>query len=66
MKKEMKPFIHLITKMYVKYGVDRYPICTQQQEDINVSDIIGYTTGHILQLQTYYGQQRQQRERSGV
>lgn len=63
MKQELKPFIHLVAKLYLKDGEDKFPICTYEQEEIDVSDIINYTTNHVLQLQTHLRQQREQRER---
>ena len=63
MKHEQKEFIHLIAKCYIKGGEDKFPLCVHDQEEIDVSDIINYTTSHILQLQTHLRQQREQRER---
>jgi hypothetical protein len=52
MLKELKPFMHIVSKLYVKYGYKDYPLCRYEQERIDVKEVANYINAHIMQLST--------------
>jgi len=66
MRKELKPFIHIVANLYLNYGYKEYPLCKYEQEEIDVKDINKYLSDHIMRLQACDRSQREQRERSSL
>ena len=52
MPKEYRPFIHIISQLYLKHGFREYPLCKYEQEEIDAKPIIDYISTYILHLQT--------------
>ena len=59
MLKELKPFMHIVSKLYVKHGEEYYPTCiiewdkkTIKQEKLDVKEVVNYVNAHIMQLPT--------------
>jgi len=50
MSPELKPFIHIIANLYLKYGYKEYPLCRYKQEVVDVKIINQYITDSIMHL----------------
>ena len=50
MKPELKPFIHIIAKLYLKYGYKEYPLCKYKQEVVDAKIISDYVSNYIMHL----------------
>jgi hypothetical protein len=51
MNKQLKPFMNIISKLYL-LGYTKYPICLHEQEEIDVKDIVEYNDTVFMYLQT--------------
>jgi len=52
MPKELKPFAHIVYRLYVNYGLNEYPICKQERVKVDVKDITKYASDYIMRLQS--------------
>ena len=41
MPNELKPFIHIVYHLYIKYGFTEYPLCKQERIKIDVFTVYG-------------------------
>ena len=62
MPEQLKPFIHIVSKLYLKYGEQYYPTCiiewdekTIVQEKIDEKVVSDYVNSHILLISTCRG-----------
>lgn len=60
MNKELRPFIHIVSMLYIKYGYKEYPLCKYEQEEVNAKDIVDYVATNIMHIQTRYRPQGKQ------
>ena len=51
-KEGYRPFIHIISQLYLKHGFREYPLCKYEQEAIDVKAILNYYATRILHIKT--------------
>lgn len=52
MPKDLKPFIHIVSNLYMKHGYKEYPLCKFQQEEVDAKVISNYISDYIMRIQT--------------
>tara|TARA_Y100001973_G_scaffold88732_1_gene134264 strand:+ start:247 stop:411 length:165 start_codon:yes stop_codon:yes gene_type:complete len=51
MPEELKPFMHIIYRLYINYGEKEYPICSQERITIDEKTILNYATDLVMRIQ---------------